>query len=56
MAFEAISGVPNLRDPSATYGMVDDLMIACLIIYIDGDATKGGHFGSEIVKKRVVLS
>jgi hypothetical protein len=36
--------------------VVDDLMVACLFIDIDGDATKGSHFGGEVVKKRVVLS
>lgn len=39
-----------------TYGVVDDILGAGVIVDVDGDAAQGGDFGGELFQTSVVLA
>lgn len=39
-----------------TYGVVDDVLGAGVIVDVDGDAAQGGDFGGELFQTSVVLA
>lgn len=45
-------GIPTTRGiwrEKVAYSVVDDILSASIIVYVDGDAAQGGYFGGELL-------
>jgi hypothetical protein len=38
------------------YGVVDDILGASVVVYVNGDAAQGGDLGGKLIKASVVLA